>query len=206
MAWVCPLCSTANEDSESECMVCGQERVYPDAIAAAGVARAPWVCPLCSNVNEGGAPTCLVCDTARPTETPTGVVTLTRKRVEALRLSGDVEIPTKYNVIGPEAFAGRSDITGVILHEGVKKIGKEAFLGCTSLVEGRDIAARYVAVDAFFLPEGRTGSVSASRGASSGGSGGTAPAGCQRGTGGCSAGSAGGSVQYFPAEPERADS
>lgn len=198
MAWICPMCSTANDPADSECMVCGHPK------SETPVSDKPsWVCPLCSSVNEGLALTCTVCDTARPSETETaasgGVVTLTARRVRSLGLRGEVVVPEKYNVIGAEAFRGRTDITGITLHRGVRRIGKSAFEGCTnlryirsegeldsissfafggctSLVEGRDIAARYVAVDAFFLPEGRTGSVSSSgssTGRTSGGSSGS---------------------------------
>ena len=36
MAWVCPLCSTANEDCVTECMVCGQERIFTEEPRAVG--------------------------------------------------------------------------------------------------------------------------------------------------------------------------
>ena len=60
MAWVCPLCSTANEDSMTECMVCGQERVYmeePSVEAPSGwgaaLARAARTAPV--SATTGGA-------------------------------------------------------------------------------------------------------------------------------------------------------
>lgn len=91
MAWVCPVCSTNNDDSEKKCIVCDQERV----------------------VNK--------------------ICTLTAEKVRTLGLSGDVVVPFEFNVIGEGAFKGRTDIYSVTLHEGVRKISKEAFCGCRNL-------------------------------------------------------------------------
>ena len=88
-----------------------------------------WVCRFCSTNNEDTDAKCLVCDKPRP---PSGQ-TLTVERVKELGLSGDVFIPMEFAVIGVGAFQGRTDITSVTFHDGVKKILKEAFLGCKNL-------------------------------------------------------------------------
>lgn len=59
-----------------------------------------------------------------------------------VKCKGDIEIPSKvkyndvvYTIvgIGPKAFSGANNLTGVILPESVKKIGDFAFEGCSSL-------------------------------------------------------------------------
>lgn len=74
---------------------------------------------------------CIVCDYERVSES---VCTLTYKKVQALGLTGNVIVPSEFNVIGEGAFKGRRDIYSVTLHSGVRKISKEAFSGCTALV------------------------------------------------------------------------
>ena len=88
-----------------------------------------WVCRFCSTNNEDTDAKCLVCDTPKPLPGKT----LTAERVKELGLSGDVYIPMEFEVIGVGAFRGRTDITGITLHDGVKKISKDAFLGCKNL-------------------------------------------------------------------------
>ncbi len=89
-----------------------------------------WICPICSSSNDAAARICFVCgyEKAAPS-----ICTLTKKRVRELRLTGDVVIPEAYNVIGEGAFLNRKDITSVRLHQGMKRISKEAFCGCGSL-------------------------------------------------------------------------
>lgn len=129
-----------------------------------------WICPICSTCNEDGAVQCIVCDT----DAPGRVCTLTRARVVSLGLSGDVVIPSEFNVIGEGAFKNRSDVTSVTLHARVRKIEKEAFMGCERLCSivadvkpetiskrafadckalpvSRRIGAAYVAPDAYVL-------------------------------------------------------
>ena len=80
--------------------------------------------------NKNSDEKCLVCDCDRSQKV---LFILTRERVSELGLSGDVEIPIEYNVIGEGAFKGRTDIRSVALHDSVFKIGKEAFSGCSNL-------------------------------------------------------------------------
>lgn len=89
-----------------------------------------WICKYCSTVNDEGAKKCFVCDNVR---SYSYIKTLTPVRVSELGLKGDVVIPKEYNVIGTGAFKGRTDITSVTIHSGVRKIMKEAFSGCVNL-------------------------------------------------------------------------
>lgn len=144
-----------------------------------------WVCSVCSANNDDEAELCFVCDAPRPAASPpspapapaAGVHTLTKNRVLALGLRGDVWVPEEFNAIGEAAFAGRTDISSVTLHGAVKKIGPSAFSGChalTRVVGGEGLTsigarafydcpallrphptARYVADDAFAMPTAR---------------------------------------------------
>lgn len=89
-----------------------------------------WVCPICSSNNEDGVTKCFVCDYNKKSD---AICTLTRTRVNALGLSGDVVIPEKFNVIGEGAFKDRIDITSVTIPATVYEISKEAFCGCANL-------------------------------------------------------------------------
>ncbi len=89
-----------------------------------------WVCRLCSTTNVDTDTNCMVCDTAKPS---TGRCTLTKKRVDDLRLKGHVKVPVEFNAIGEGAFKDRSDITGIVIHSGVEVIEKEAFMNCKNL-------------------------------------------------------------------------
>lgn len=129
-----------------------------------------WICPECSTCNEDSEVRCIVCDA----DVPSRVCTLTRARVASLGLTGDVVIPSEFNVIGEGAFKGRGDVTSVTLHGRVKKIEKEAFSGCVNLgrieaptkletvsklafadckalPESGRVSAGYVAPDAYYM-------------------------------------------------------
>ena len=54
MAWVCPLCSTANEEGSTECMVCGEERVLAEETPR--VATSGWGAAL-ARATEDATPT-----------------------------------------------------------------------------------------------------------------------------------------------------
>lgn len=103
-----------------------------------------WVCPTCATNNDESQEACFVCDTPKPalvTPSPSasssGVCRLTATQVSRLGLTGNVTVPEKYNVIGAEAFLGRTDITSVTLHDGITKIEARAFSGCTALTAVR---------------------------------------------------------------------
>lgn len=89
-----------------------------------------WVCKYCSTNNEDSESKCMVCDRDRR---EARTCTLTKTRVSALGLTGNVTIPADYNVIGEGAFKDRTDIYSVTLHADVTKIAREAFSGCTNL-------------------------------------------------------------------------
>ncbi len=137
-----------------------------------------WVCPMCSSNNDESYEECMICGSRRIVERSDKVCTLTQRRVQSLGLRGDVRIPEEFNVIGDGAFRDRTDITSIILHEGVRKISKEAFCGCrnlthievrgtltsigsrafadcTSLPASERISARVVADDAYEISTAR---------------------------------------------------
>ncbi len=91
-----------------------------------------WQCKYCDSWNSDEEKFCPICDKSRQYSY---VMTLTKKRVDKLGLTGEVVIPKDFNVIGKEAFKSRTDITAVVLHSRVTKIEQEAFSGCINLKE-----------------------------------------------------------------------
>ena len=124
-----------------------------------------WVCSLCSSNNLDTNATCEICCEPRPapTESPrtTAVRTLTQTRAERECAYADVTVSEEYNVIGENAFTGRTDLYTIRIHSGVKKIMKGAFDGCTNLygvyVDGRlsSIGSRAFANCKYLSPERR---------------------------------------------------
>ena len=124
-----------------------------------------WVCSICSSHNDDTNATCEVCGESRPAvvEAPKAapVCTLTQTRAGRECAYADVTVPEEYNVIGENAFKGRTDLYTIRIHSGVKKIMKGAFDGCTNLysvyVEGElsNIGARAFADCKYLSPERR---------------------------------------------------
>lgn len=103
-----------------------------------------WHCNTCGHDNEEMDTTCLLCGSPKPvTVAPEKipVCSLTAARAKAECNYGDVTVPSKYNVIGEDAFKGRTDLYTIRIHSGVTKILRGAFDGCTNLyavyVEGK---------------------------------------------------------------------
>lgn len=103
-----------------------------------------WHCNTCGHDNEEMDTTCLLCGSPKPvTVAPEKipVCSLTATRAKAECNYADVTVPSKYNVIGEDAFKGRTDLYTVRIHSGVTKILRGAFDGCTNLyavyVEGK---------------------------------------------------------------------
>ena len=120
-----------------------------------------WVCPVCSNNNTDTDESCLLCGTARPAPAKEDAVcTLTARRAAEMA-GGDLFIPSEFNVIGEEAFKGRTDITAVYIHSGVRNIKRSAFEGCTMLSKVQSdgklnsIGARAFAGCTYLCPERR---------------------------------------------------
>ena len=84
-----------------------------------------WVCRSCCTNNEDSDERCIICDAIRGEEE----CILTREDVLALGLTGDVLIPSEYNVIGEGAFSDNNDIKTVTLHSDVKKNNGECLFG-----------------------------------------------------------------------------
>ena len=144
-SWVCPVCSTNNEEAIDECMVCGYKYVVAswvcrvcstnndgrlDSCSVCGAERGPmWICPSCLTKNDGYLEKCVVCGTKRANK----ICTLTSTRVRKYGLAGHVVVPEEFNVIGEYAFKDRTDVYSMVLHDRIKKIEKEAFAGCKNL-------------------------------------------------------------------------
>lgn len=130
MSWVCPICSTNNEDSESKCMVCDYDN---------GANR---VCTLTQKrVRELGL---------------TGNIVIPEKYniigEGAFRNRPDVISVTLHKAIrkiSKESFYGCTNLQAVIVQGELKSIGKQAFYNCTALTHKP--TARYIADDAFFV-------------------------------------------------------
>ena len=105
MPWICKECGSNNDDSISECEVCGcTEKFVPIA----------------------PAPSTSSSSTAR--------VILTAAKAALLPISdGVVSIPKPYNIIGAHAFEGNLAITTVIMHDDMFGIYREAFKNCKNL-------------------------------------------------------------------------
>ena len=105
MPWICKECGSNNDDSISECEVCGcTEKFVPIA----------------------PAPSTSSSSTAR--------VLLTPAKAALLPISGGVvSIPKPYNIIGAHAFEGNLAITTVIMHDDMFGIYKQAFKNCKNL-------------------------------------------------------------------------
>ena len=124
-----------------------------------------WVCGVCSSNNLDESTTCEICGEARPAAATapksTSVCTLTQTRAREKCSYADVTVPDEYNVIGENAFKGRTDLYTIRIHSGVNKIMKGAFDGCTNLygvyVDGTlsSIGARAFAGCKYLSPEKR---------------------------------------------------
>ena len=124
-----------------------------------------WVCGVCSSNNLDESTTCEICGEARPAAATapksTSVCTLTQSRAKEKCKYADVTVPDEYNVIGENAFKGRTDLYTIRIHSGVNKIMKGAFDGCTNLysvyVDGHlsSIGSRAFADCKYLSPERR---------------------------------------------------
>ena len=123
-----------------------------------------WQCSTCGYDNEETDSVCFLCGSPKPAVTKaasTSVCTLTEIRAKSECAYSDVTVPEKYNVIGENAFKGRTDLYTVRIHSGVTSIKKSAFEGCSNLyavyVEGSlsSIGARAFAGCKYLSPAKR---------------------------------------------------
>ncbi len=137
-----------------------------------------WVCGICSSNNMDSSATCEVCGEPKPAAVEpvksTSVCTLTQTRAREKCNYADVTVPEEYNVIGEDAFKGRTDLYTIRIHSGVKKIMRGAFEGCTNLysvyVDGNlsSIGSRAFANCKYLSPERRPTADSVSKDAFTG--------------------------------------
>lgn len=109
-----------------------------------------WVCKICSSNNDDSSKCCTVCDAPKNDKKSRSACKLTKKRAEALGLSGDIVIPDKFNVIGESAFEGRKDIYSVVLPDSVAVIEKRAFAKCINLEKVEAKKLNSIKHEAFF--------------------------------------------------------
>ena len=132
MSWVCPMCSTNNEESESKCIVCEYERVS-DKICTLTYNKAKKlrlsgnvVIPEEFNVIGEGA-------------------FKGRTDIYSVTLHDNVR------KISKEAFSGCSNLRSIISGCELETVGIKAFAECTSLTTSARVKAKYVAKDAYYI-------------------------------------------------------
>lgn len=132
MSWVCPMCSTNNEESESKCIVCEYERVS-DKICTLTYNRVQKlrlsgnvVIPKDFNVIGEGA-------------------FKGRTDIYSVTLHDNVR------KISKEAFSGCSNLRNIISGCELETVSIKAFAECTSLTMSARVKAKYVAKDAYYI-------------------------------------------------------
>ena len=132
MSWVCPMCSTNNEESESKCIVCEYERVS-DKICTLTYNKVQKlrlsgnvVIPEEFNVIGEGA-------------------FKGRKDIYSVTLHDNVR------KISKEAFSGCSNLRNIISGCELETVSIKAFAECTSLTMSARVKAKYVAKDAYYI-------------------------------------------------------
>ena len=132
MSWVCPMCSTNNEESESKCIVCEYERVS-DKICTLTYNRVQKlrlsgnvVIPKDFNVIGEGA-------------------FKGRTDIYSVTLHDNVR------KISKEAFSGCSNLRSIISGCELETVSIKAFAECTSLTMSARVKAKYVAKDAYYI-------------------------------------------------------
>lgn len=130
MTWVCPICSTNNEESDSRCVVCKYER-------------------------DVGKIFTLTYNRVQSLDLSGDVVV-----PEKFNAIGDgafkdrndiysVTLHNKMRKIGKEAFCGCSNLERVICEAEIESVGKRAFAECTSLPTTDRVKAKRIAADAY---------------------------------------------------------
>ncbi|MBO5415223.1 MAG: leucine-rich repeat protein [Clostridia bacterium] len=132
MSWVCPMCSTNNEDSEKICIVCEYERVSDK------------VCTLTLNkVQKLG----LSGDVVVPDEFNVIGEGAFKGREDIY----SVTLHDNVKKISKEAFSGCRNLRSVRFGGMLDSIGIKAFCDCTSLPVSSRPKSKYTAKDAYYL-------------------------------------------------------
>lgn len=132
MAWICPMCSSGNEDSQEFCFVCNQKRTEKK------------VCTLTLNKVEKLG---LTGDVIVPIEFNVIGEGAFQGRTDIRSIS----IHSGVTKICKEAFAGCTNLSSITCMHELDSVGSKAFAECTSLPVSERVMARYVADDAYYV-------------------------------------------------------
>lgn len=132
MPWVCPMCSTNNEESESKCIVCEYERVSDK------------ICTLTYNKVQKLR---LSGNVVIPEEFNVIGEGAFKGRTDIY----SVTLHDNVRKISKEAFCGCSNLRSITSRCELDTIGIKAFADCTSLTASARVKARYVARDAYYV-------------------------------------------------------
>lgn len=132
MSWVCPLCSTNNEESESKCFVCEYERVSDK------------ICTLTYNKVQKLR---LSGNVVIPEEFNVIGEGAFKGRTDIY----SVTLHDNVRKISKEAFSGCSNLRSIISGCELETVGIKAFAECTSLTMSARVKSKYVAKDAYYI-------------------------------------------------------
>ena len=132
MSWVCPMCSTNNEESESKCIVCEYERVSDK------------ICTLTYNKVQKLR---LSGNVVIPEEFNVIGEGAFKGRTDIY----SVTLHDNVRKISKEAFCGCSNLRSITSGCEIETVGIKAFADCTSLVASARVKAKYVAKDAYYV-------------------------------------------------------
>ena len=132
MSWVCPMCSTNNEESESKCIVCEYERVSNK------------ICTLTYNKVQKLR---LSGNVVIPEEFNVIGEGAFKGRTDIY----SVTLHDNVRKISKEAFSGCSNLRSIISGCELETVGIKAFAECTSLTMSARVKAKYVAKDAYYI-------------------------------------------------------
>ena len=132
MSWVCPMCSTNNEESESKCIVCEYERVSDK------------ICTLTYNKVQKLR---LSGNVVIPEEFNVIGEGAFKGRTDIY----SVTLHNNVRKISKEAFSGCSNLHSIISGCELETVGMKAFADCSSLAMSARVKAKYVAKDAYYI-------------------------------------------------------
>ena len=132
MPWVCPMCSTNNEESESKCIVCEYERVSDK------------ICTLTYNKVQKLR---LSGNVVIPEEFNVIGEGAFKDRTDIYA----VTLHDKVRKISKEAFSGCGNLRSIVCGCELETIGIRAFADCTSLPTSARPKASYVAKNAYYV-------------------------------------------------------
>ena len=132
MPWVCPICSTNNEESDSRCIVCDTERVLNK------------ICTLTyTRVQKLGLSGNVII--------PKEFNVIGESAFKGRNDIYSVTIHSNVRKIAKEAFSGCANLKSIVCGHELETVGIKAFADCTSLQPSDRVNAEYVAEDAYYI-------------------------------------------------------